>query len=257
MNLPRYWCALVLLALSMRAQQPKTVEFEVAAIKPNLQGGKRSGIDNTQGFWKADNVTVRFLITYAYQVLPDQISGAPAWLDADRYDIEARYEQDAALSGKQDAEQTRMRLQALLASRFQFEMHRQSKEWQAYVLVAGKKGAKLTPTERKEGSSMHSNNGHLEAQGVSMEDFARGLAARLTRPVINETGLEGRFDFKLDYDPEVAARMGEKENPSPGADVQSPSLFTALQDQLGLKLESKKVPVEFLVIERVERPSGN
>jgi uncharacterized protein (TIGR03435 family) len=220
MKILRHLFALALLAFHVNAQPAAAaVEFDVAAIKPNLQGGKRSGVDATPGFWKAENVTVYFLIMYAYQVLPEQISGGPAWLDGDRFDIEARYDQDPALSGAQNSERTRTRLQALLSSRFQLEMHRQNKEWQAYVLIAGKKGAKLTTTQRKEGGvSMRSNDGQLEARGASMDNFAQGLSARMTRPVVNETGLEGRFDFSLDYDPEMqaGARTGEKENPAVG-----------------------------------------
>ena len=104
---------------------------------------------------------------------------------------------------------------------------------------------------------MRLKNGHLECAGVSMDNLARGLTARLSRPVVNETGLEGRFDFTLDYDPEVAPGVGDKEIAASGSDVAKPSLFTAIQDQLGLKLESKKVPVEMLVIDRIARPGEN
>ena len=244
-------------ALSLVAQQHPAFEFDVAAIKPNKMGGKRSGVDSAPGLWKADNVTVKSVIMNAYEVLPDQISGAPSWLDSERFDIEAKFEQDPAESKLDESKQTKLRLQALLASRFQFQMHRETREWQSYVLVKGKKGLKLTPTKRTEGSSMHSNNGHLECNGVNMENLARGLAGRLGRPIVDETGLDGRFDFTLDFEPDAPARAGDKDNPAGGVDANRPSLFTALQDQLGLKLESRKAQVEFLVVDRIERPSGN
>ena len=248
---------LAAVALSLDAQQHAAFEFDVAAIKANKIGGKRSGIDSTPGLWKADNVTVKSLIMSAFEVLPDQISGAPSWLDSERFDIEAKYEHDPAVSGSEESRQSGLRLQALLASRFQFQMHRETREWQAYVLVTGKKGPRLTPTKRSEGSSMRSNTGHLECTGVSMENLARGLAGRLGRPVLNATGLEGRFDFTLDFEPDAPARAGDKDNPIGGVDASRPSIFTALQDQLGLKLESRKAPVEFVVVDRDARPSEN
>ena len=257
MNLRYLLPLLAAAAFSLAAQQHTVFEFDVAAIKHNKMGGKRSGFDSTPGLWKADNVTVKSVIMNAYEVLTDQISGAPSWLDSERFDIEAKFEQDPGTSKQDESKEARLRLQALLASRFQFQMHRETREWQAYVLVKGKKGPKLTPTKRSEGSSMHSNNGHLECNGVSMENLARGLAGRLGRPVVNETGLEGRFDFTLDFEPDAPVRAADKDNLAGGVDANRPSMFTALQDQLGLKLESRKANVEFLVVDRVERPSGN
>lgn len=250
--------AALLVARNVQAQaEAGKPEFDVAAIKQNLVGGKRTGIDDSRGFWKAENVTVKFLIVYAYRVLPDQVSGAPAWVDADRYDIEARFEEDPNLTGSAHADRNRARLQALLATRFQLEIHRQTREWQTYVLVAAKKGPKLTPAEKKEGASIHSNNGHLEAAGVTMDDLARALGSRLGRPVVNESGLPGRFDFTLDFEPEIQLSLDKDRPEAPGAEPGRPSLFTALQDQLGLKLESKKAPVEMLIVDRIAKPSEN
>jgi uncharacterized protein (TIGR03435 family) len=254
MNSYRHFFAIAsLLVAGIASAQP---QFDVASIKPNLVAGKFTGIDDSRGYWKAQNVTVKFLIMYAYQLLPDQIAGAAPWVDAERFDIEARYEEDPNASNA-NAERNRARLQALLATRFQFQMHRQTREWQTYVLVASKKGAKLKPTERAKGTSMHSNNGHLEAAGASMNDLARGLGSRLGRPVVNETGLEGRFDFTLDYEPEIQLSLDKDKPEAPGSEPGRPSLFTALQDQLGLKLQSKKAPVEMLIVDRIAKPSEN
>jgi uncharacterized protein (TIGR03435 family) len=214
-------------------------------------------VTQNKGLYRAENNTAKSVIVSAYDVLPEQISGAPAWIDSDRFDIEARYERPEGLSGTEDGRQIRLRLQALLESRFQLKVHREPREWQAYVLVVAKKGAKLKPTERRTGgSSSHQNNGHWESQGFDMDGLARSLAFRVGRPVRNETGLEGRFDFTLDFEPDIpAAQFGD--NSKPGAELKGPSLFTALQDQLGLKLEPRKVPVELLVVDRIERPSEN
>jgi uncharacterized protein (TIGR03435 family) len=234
------------------------IEFDVASIKLNKSGSGSSGVHQSNGLWRGNNNTVKSLIVNAYDILPDQISSAPAWIDAERYDIDAKYDRDPAISGAEDSKQTKLRLQALLKSRFQLEVHRQTKEWQAYALLGGKKGPKLTPTERKEGSSINSNNGHMVCQGVSMDGLARSLAATLGRPVANETGLEGRFDFTLDYEPEGRIRLtDDSKSVTTNLDARGPSLFTALQDQIGLKLESKKVPVEMLIVDRIERPSDN
>jgi len=251
--------ALSMLALRAGAQQTvQSAEFDVASIKPNKSNSTRSGVNHNGGLWRAENNTVKSLIISAYEVLPEQIVGAPSWVDADRFDIEAKYEKDPALSSKQDDQLTHLRIRALLENRFQIKIHREPKEWQAYVLVPGKKGPKLTPTERKDnGSSSRQNNGHWECEGVNMDTFARSIAFRLGRPVANETGLDGRFDFTLDFEPEGQVRLGDKDNPISGVEAKGPSLFSAIQDQLGLKLESRKVPVDMLVVDRIERPSEN
>ena len=250
--------AFAILAFQLPAQQrPSAVEFEVASIKPNKSNSNSSGIHNNDGSWRAENNTVKSLIVNAFDVLPEQITGAPAWIDSERFDIQAKYDKDPGLSGKDDRLQTQLRLRALLESRFEFKLHREIKEWQAYVLVTGKKGPKLTPTTKTEGSSMRTSNGHMECGGVTMESLARSMGFRLGRPVVDETGLEGRFDFTLEFEPERAAGAVEKAAPIGGVDVAKPSLFTAVQDQLGLKLGSRKAPVEMLVVDRVSRPSEN
>ena len=247
----------LLSSLYLGAQTLAAQEFEVASIKPNKSSGNNSGIHNSNGLWRANNITVKSLMINAFEVLPEQIAGAPSWIDSENFDIEARYETDPALSKSDNSKSNSLRLQALLASRFGLAFHRETKEWQSYVLVAGKKGPKLTPTEMKEGAPMRSSNGHMECKGATIENLARNLAFRLGRPVVDETGLEGRFDFTLDFEPESAARMDDKQNPIAGVDAKGPSLFSAVQDQLGLKLESRKAPVVMLVVDRIAHPSDN
>jgi uncharacterized protein (TIGR03435 family) len=127
----------------------------------------------------------------------------------------------------------------------------------SYVLVTAKSRLKLTRSEKKDGSSMRKVNGHWECKGVDLEGLAQSLTAQLGRHVVNQTGIEGRFDFTLDLEPEETARGDDIAKPVPGAYAPKASLFTAIQDQLGLKLESRRATVELLMVDRVERPSEN
>jgi uncharacterized protein (TIGR03435 family) len=229
------------------AQQAAAVEFEVVSVKPNKSNYDGMSIDGNKGMWRATNITPKSLIINAYEILPDQIVGAPAWIDSAHFDIEGKYQEDPAMSRAESARQHRLRLQALLADRFQIQIHRETKESQAYILVVGKKGHKLTPSEPK--STMSARPGHMECKGMTTDSLARNLASRLRHPVANQTGLEGTFDFTLDYD---ADQTG-----SGATDPPKPSIFTAVQEQLGLKLESTKAPVEMLIIDRIERPVAN
>jgi uncharacterized protein (TIGR03435 family) len=227
------------------AQEPRAVEFDVASIKPNTSGDLGMSINNSKGLWRANNITPEWLIVNAYDILPEQLIGAPPWTGSERFDIEGKFDQDAVNARSADSRQYQLRLQALLASRFQFQMHRESREWQSYVLVVGKRGPKMKPSKGGGGSG-RSSRGHMESKGLTMENLAANLASLLGRPVVDQTGLAGKFDFTLDYE--------EEGQP---VETHAPSLVAAVQEQLGLKLEVKKAPVEMLVVDRVERPSEN
>jgi uncharacterized protein (TIGR03435 family) len=233
------------------AQQESGFQFDVASIKPSKADPYSSSFSISRGRLRITNTTVKSLIQSAYSVLPDQINGAPAWADSVHYDIEATSDDDPTISSAESSRRTNLRLKALLASRFQLAIHRETKEWQAYTLVVGKEGPKLTPTALEgHGNSMRTGSGHVEATGLTMNDLAANISNWLRRPVANQTGIEGRFDLTLDFESEGAVEAG-------AADTGRPSLFTAVQDQLGLKLEPKKVPVEMLIVDRIERPSEN
>jgi uncharacterized protein (TIGR03435 family) len=137
-------------------------------------------------------------------------------------------------------------LQTLLAERFHLVLHRETRSLQAYVLEVAKGGSKLEQSTG-EGSSTDSRRGGMVARGTTMDRFAQVLARQMDLPVANQTGLEGAFNFKLEWAPESA-------RPEPNA---GPSIFTALQEQLGLRLRTQKAPVEVLVIDRAERPTEN
>ena len=252
------YLVLALIAPCLAAAQTKTaVDFDVAAIRPNKSGSTNSSIDHNHGQWRATNVTVKSLLLNAFEILPEQIVGAPGWVDSETFDIDANAEYDASASLAKEAQATRQRLQSLLADRFGLEFHRETKQLQTYALIVGKKGPKLTPASNPEHSSTHTSNGHMDAKGISMEHLARSLAGWLGRPVVNETGLEAKFDLTLDFEPERAVKLNTSNTPIAGVDSSKPTLMTAVQDQLGLKLESRRSPVEMLVVDRISRPSEN
>jgi uncharacterized protein (TIGR03435 family) len=225
----------------------------------------------------------------AYGVNPHEISGAPDWLNSDRYDIEAKMDSSTAdglrklNENERRAERQRM-LQALLADRFKLTVHRETKELPVYELVVAKGGPKFH--EAKPGDTypngmklpdghgrarlMFMGMGELTAQGLPLAPLVRELSLQLGRTVIDKTGLTGEYDFSLKWTSDVTVgAFGERlssrgtEGSQPGTggtsepETSGPSIFTAIQDQLGLKLESQKGPVAILVIDRVEKPSAN
>jgi uncharacterized protein (TIGR03435 family) len=184
----------------------------------------------------------------AYEVESYQISGGPAWMDSDRFDINAKAEGETAPS----KEQLRQMLQRLLADRFHLQFHREKRQRPAYTLMLAKSGPKLKES-RAADSSMSLRSGAvqtLELSKATMEQFAAQLSnSGLDNPVVDRTGLKGVYDIKLTWTPEYGG--------TPSSDPQTVTIFAALQDQLGLKLEPQQAPVEILVLDRVEKPSGN
>jgi uncharacterized protein (TIGR03435 family) len=268
-------------APQIRAQTPATAQpglkFEVASIKPSDPSNPRSFIRLAPGRYTAEGMRVHDLIANAYGHPLFQISGGPDWINTARYDIVAKADESEEDPAKMTSEQReasnerhKERLRALLVDRFQFQFHTSTKEMPVYALVVGNGGPKFQATklggdDRK--VMMRIGPGQLTGNGVSMGQLASNLGNFVDREVVNETGLTERYDIKLECAPEQRnmALMG---GPPPGAgpegrdmppppDPNAPSIFTALQEQLGLKLESKKAPIEILVIDRVERPSEN
>jgi uncharacterized protein (TIGR03435 family) len=225
-------------------------QFEVASIKPVLagQGNGASRGKSGNGRLTMGSVTLKRCIMGAYGVGPNQILGGPAWLDADHYEIIAEAGQSVG-----DAVLMTM-LQSLLAERFKLAIHRETKKMQAFVLEIAKNGSKLERTENGE-STTENGRGLIDAKTITMNRFAEVLSRQMDLPVVNHTGLEGIFNLKLRWTPESATPI------KPGADglaMESwPSILTAIQEQLGLRLRSRKTPIEVLVIDHAERPSEN
>ncbi len=240
------------------AQEPDAAKlaakFEVAAIKPSDPASKGFRIQSAPGGkFIATGLTVKFLIQQAYGVREFQVIGAPGWTDNERFDITAQ--PDAEDAAQQNVNPFRMR--NLLAERFQLKLTKETREMPVYHLVAAKSGPKLTEsTVGPEGQFMQMGRGRITGKGISTAMLAVQLSQQIGRTVINKTNLTKAYDLTLNWTPDVPAGPDGPKDP-PGADPNGPTLFTALQEQLGLKLESAKGPVEVLVISSVERPSAN
>lgn len=242
-------------ALTAAAQQPAAPRFEVASVKlVTGQTNGSSGIKTAHGRLDATNVTVQRCIIGAWGVSPSQVVGGPDWINTERFDISAKADQLT-----EDDAVFNLMLRGLLAERFHLALHTETRTMQAYVLELTKGGpntAALKKTaEPDSADSATTTNGTntetgITARKTSMDLFGRVLSRELRQPVIDRTGLAGQFDFKLTWTPD-RMRSGAP------TDSDSPTVFTAIQDQLGLRLRSEKVPVEVLVIDHAEKPSDN
>jgi len=233
--------------------------FEVATIKPSKPEAQGKGfqIGGRQMF--TINTSLSDLMTFAYGLHPRQITGGPAWLESEVYDLEAKPDGE----GQPNDKQWKTMLQKLLADRFKLTFHRDKKELSVYAIVVAKGGPKLTKSEGDPNGLpglFFRGLGVLPARNANMADFAGVMqGAVLDRPVVDQTGLQGRFDFTLTWTPDEFqfTSLGVRV-PHPTDDPAAPpDLFTAIQQQLGLRLESTKAPAEVLVIDRVEKPSAN
>lgn len=240
-------------------QQTIAPAFDVASIRPmHYDHTARTHIYNSarDGSFKAVNVTLRALLEVAYDLPETQMFGGPAWTSVDKFDLEAKSdvsvnEQMAALPSHEAKEAKRRMLRALLAERFKLAAHTETREMPIYALVVAKGGPKLVKSSVN-GTTISTGKSRITIQGGdnSLALLTFELSWRLGRPVIDQTGLAGRYEFTLNWTADDVA--------SSSADAaDGPSLFTALQEQLGLKLESTKGPVPLLVVDHAEKPSEN
>jgi uncharacterized protein (TIGR03435 family) len=232
-----------------------TQAFEVASIKPSAPGQRGVRIQIAPGGrFVANNVNVKFLIGEAYNIRDFQISGGPSWIGSERYDITAKADGEE----NKGPEAFRPMVQGLLKDRFQFKSHMETKELPVYHLVVGKNGSKLTENASGPDKGMvRMGRGQVSATGVPIAMLCRQLAMQLGRTVIDKTGLTGDYDFKLEFTPEEGMGPGPGGDAPPPPDTVGPSLFAAIQEQLGLKLDGAKGPVEVLVIDHIEKASEN
>jgi uncharacterized protein (TIGR03435 family) len=254
------WTVLALSRAFAQSTAPSPT-FEVASVKPNSSGDNGSRTNSNKGEMTVTNATLKSIIQSAYDVRNYSFSG-PDWLSSVRFDISAKFppEDSAQVSPEQRRLTRRLMMQNLLAERFKLEAHRETKMLPGYALVVAKKGARLKPSEKPDGTSISTNNGLMDGYGMSMASLANMLSNSLQGPVADMTGIEGRYDIKLEWSTEEGGGGGVGGGAS--ADGKSPdtrpSIFTALQETLGLRLESRKVPVEILVVDHVERtPTEN
>lgn len=227
-------CAVIAICGVLAAQN---LSFEAATVKPN-DPARNAGV--TWGFSYTGNSlrlvgTLQALIRYAYNVEDPQISGGAPWIDHDIYEINGK------TAGKATPAQLKQMLQSLLADRFRLTIHRETRQLPVYSLIVAKGGSKLHSLD--DGSTGFSNGATFLRGTMEMPTLAAHLTQALHRTVIDNTGLKGNWKFDLHW----AAEDSTSEA----------SIFTAIQEQLGLKLESTKGPVSVIVIDRAEKPSEN
>ena len=241
--------------------------FDVASIHlaaPSPDGHSHIWNDVHQSQFRTGNLSLRDLIQFAYALPKSQILGGPDWLDSTMFDIDARSDpavdaQLHALSSDDAAQQKRLMVQALLADRFALIAHNETRQLPVFTLVLAKGGAKFSPSDAN-GTSIGTSTGtagsriHVQGSDDTVGLLARELAQQLGRVVLNQTGLTGRYDLTLRWTPDDRPAPLVNGAPDPSA---PPDLFTAIQEQLGLKLESTRGPVPVLVLDHVERPSDN
>jgi uncharacterized protein (TIGR03435 family) len=234
--------------------------FEVATVKPSASL-EQSGSLRMQpgGLFRSINLTVRDLIVGAHrtpeaQLFPSQIIGGPSWLATDRYDIAARVGAElAALPQAELFTKLPILVQSLLADRFKLKTHHETRELTVYILNLlrrdGSLGPQLRPAtvdcaETPSRCAIQFQTGHISGGAVNPESLRNVLAGAVEQVVIDRTGLTGRYDLNLEWSPDQTAS-------------DKPSIFAAVQEQLGLRLDATKAPVDVLVIDRVERPTEN
>jgi uncharacterized protein (TIGR03435 family) len=256
----------------------KVPVFDVVSVKPNKSDdGMMRTMFKPDGY-SGTNVPLKLLIQMAYGIRQDLISGGPGWVESTGYDFDAKVAgPDVDALKKLSPEQRRSMLQPALADRFKLKVHTETKQLPVYELVVAKGGSKLKeaspgdtyangikgPDGTSRPGMMRFSPGQLTAQAVPMTSLTNLLSQQLHRTVLDKTGLTGKYDLELNWTPDQGADPmfkgadGAQPRAEPAPDSSGPSIFTALQEQLGLKLQSGKGPVETLVIDHVEMPSEN
>jgi uncharacterized protein (TIGR03435 family) len=259
-----------LLAAFLPAQTPP--EFEVASLKPNPSGLPGfSIIPLPGGKLNANNISLKRLIAVAYSVTDFQIFGNVPWLESDRYDMQARAAGPAALP------QLRLMLRTLLADRFQLKFHKESRELRIYTLTLAKAGAAggpgLVEIPNGECSSESTSQpalpngtpcgvvnmgpGRINGQRGRISQLADRLSALLSVTVVDKTGLQGSYNITMTWTPDPETERLLNGDRPPTSDVPGPSVFAAIQEQLGLKLTAGKGPVDVIMIDSVEKAAAN
>jgi uncharacterized protein (TIGR03435 family) len=249
-----------------------TFEFEVATIKPNKSDIAPAALTTDDGI-DMRNIPLGILLGVAFGMSADRITGGPDWIN-DRYDVSAKMDPEVADALKKlnplDRRATRLRMfQALLTDRFKIVYHRGTKELPVFFLVVAKGGPKLQegkPADRSPdvagstgtGTLVFGQNGLMTFKAMPLSSLTLILSQQVGRTVVDETELTGRYDFTWNFN-QSAAPGGGRGGPAAAApsDSDPASIFTVLQEELGLKLDSGKGPVEIIVIDHIERPSGN
>jgi uncharacterized protein (TIGR03435 family) len=230
--------------------------FEVATIKPSRPDAQGKGFTVRGRQVMTINTTFTDLVTFAYGVHARQVANAPEWAGQDHYDVTGVPD----VEGLPNEKQLRGMVQKLLTERFNLTFHREQQELPVYALLVGRDGPKLTRSAGDPNglpSLMFRGLGVLPGANASMADLAGVMqSAVLDRPVVDQTGVAGRYDFTLTWTPDESQFRGMGVRvPPPPDNATAPNLFTAIQEQLGLRLDSTRAPAEVLVIDRVQKPT--
>lgn len=269
---------------SAAAADVKVPLYDVASVKPNKGDGRMLSIRNTPDGFSAMNLSLKFLISNAYGIKQDLITGGPDWVGTARFDVDAKVAGvDVETLKKLNPEQRRTMLQPLLAERFGLKVHSETRVLPIYEMTIAKSGVKfkeseavapsedggksapgpggpagtitpggappLPPGMPRGAASMSMGPGMFTGKNLTMVALANQLSSSIHRTVVDKTGLKGKYDFELKWTPDDRPPQGDA-----GTDT-GPSIFTAVQEQLGLKLESARGPVETLVIDHAEKPA--
>ena len=237
--------------------------FDVASIRANTtasDGRHHIYNDPAESHFRTVNLSIKDLIQFAYGMPDSQILGGPAWLDSAMYDIDAKSDASVdaqlhALPSSEARHQKQLMVQALLADRFQLATHQETRQLPLFNLILAK-GGPTFKVDNSVGNTIDTGRNHLHISGTqdTVATLARELAQVLGRVVVDDTGLTGTYDLRLRWtqDNDPPPMLNGQPDPNP-----APDIFTAIQEQIGLKLESGKGPVPVLVVDHIERPSEN
>jgi uncharacterized protein (TIGR03435 family) len=242
--------------------------WDVSTVKPSDPNTRQSMLWFTPDGMKIVNVPLAMAMRVGLNLEDDRIFEVPAWAKTAKFDVEAKVApEDAPKLKEMKMDQRREMLLTLLVDRFGMKYHHETRELPVYDLSVAKGGIKMTaskPDPDEEGNHrMMMGHGHFESEGTGMDVLTRSLSQNLGRTVVDKTSLTGNFDYKLDWTPDVApAAIANVSNPADGDNLTShdtggPSLFTAIEEQLGLKLDAAKGPIDVVVIDQLNQPTAN
>lgn len=227
---------------TLQAQQPARLEFDVASVKPGDPSVHGQMVRSATGRYEAHNLTLLSLVLGAYQLNPNQLIGGPNWLTSSGWDITATFPPAST------DDQKREMMRNLLADRFALTGHRETRELPIYTLSVARGGPKMKEAPDAQGT-MSAGPRMIRYSSATMSELAGQLSSYLEKQVVDKTSLPGRYAIDLKF---IPVQAGASDNTEGG-----PTIFTALQERLGLKVDSTRGPVEVLVIDKAEKPSGN
>jgi uncharacterized protein (TIGR03435 family) len=233
---------LLLWGLLLTVAFASAATFEAATIRINQTDSRADRESHSGDRLEMTNVTLRMLVRFAYQVPDPQIAGGPKWMDTTRFDIVAKADHPA------DGAEFRGMLRPLLTDRFQLKIHHETRTLAGYAIRVATRGMAARPGDQSGHCGTSTNAGYIDAKACTIAELTTRLASILQRPVTDLTNDSRKYDFVLRWTPD---------NMQAGGAAEGISLFAALQEQVGVKLESQKAPVDVLVIDRAELPSQN